>query len=72
TGDKVPIDIPNPSINLLVTDEEVAPPRGELDKKGWKPAAPGARPVSTALKPYAPLVTSADSGDLSDQSLLDG
>jgi dihydroxy-acid dehydratase len=49
-GDKVLIDIPNRSINLLVSDEELANRRAEQDKKGWKPAQPRARQVSTALK----------------------
>ena len=56
-GDKVLIDIPNRSINLLVSDEELAARRAEQDKKGWKPAAPRARRVSTArqgLRPCSP------------------
>ncbi|WP_236199183.1 dihydroxy-acid dehydratase [Pseudomonas pseudonitroreducens] len=71
-GDKVLIDIPNRSINLLVSDEELATRRAEQDKKGWKPAQPRARKVSTALKAYALLATSADKGAVRDKSLLDG
>jgi len=71
-GDKVLIDIPNRSINLLVSDEELAARRAEQDKKGWKPAQPRARKVSTALKAYALLATSADKGAVRDKSLLDG
>ncbi|WP_371231554.1 dihydroxy-acid dehydratase [Pseudomonas sp. QE6] len=71
-GDKVLIDIPNRSINLLVSDEELAARRVEQDKKGWKPAQPRARKVSTALKAYALLATSADKGAVRDKSLLDG
>ncbi|MCY1500154.1 Dihydroxy-acid dehydratase [compost metagenome] len=71
-GDKVLIDIPNRSINLLVSDEELAARRAEQDKKGWKPAAPRARKVTTALKAYALLATSADKGAVRNKALLDG
>ena len=71
-GDKVLIDIPNRSIQLQVSDEELAHRRIEQDKKGWKPAQPRARRVSTALKAYALLATSADKGAVRDRQLLDG
>lgn len=66
-GDKVLIDIPNRSIQLQVSDEELAHRRIEQDKKGWKPAQPRARKVSTALKAYALLATSADKGAVRDK-----
>ncbi|PZP21790.1 MAG: dihydroxy-acid dehydratase [Pseudomonas kuykendallii] len=71
-GDKVLIDIPKRSINLLVSDEELAHRRIEQDKQGWKPAAPRARKVTTALKAYALLATSADKGAVRNKALLDG
>ena len=71
-GDKILIDIPNRSINLLVSDEELAARRAEQDKKGWKPAQPRARKVTTALKAYALLATSADKGAVRDKAMLDG
>ncbi|MDH1682466.1 dihydroxy-acid dehydratase [Pseudomonas chengduensis] len=71
-GDKILIDIPNRSINLLVSDEELAARRAEQDKKGWKPAAPRARKVTTALKAYALLATSADKGAVRNKAMLDG
>ncbi|MBH4095668.1 dihydroxy-acid dehydratase, partial [Pseudomonas aeruginosa] len=71
-GDKVLIDIPQRSINLLVSDEELAHRRIEQDKQGWKPAAPRARKVTTALKAYALLATSADKGAVRNKALLDG
>jgi dihydroxy-acid dehydratase len=71
-GDRILIDIPNRSINLLVTDEELAARRTEQDAKGWKPAQPRPRKVSTALKAYALLATSADKGAVRDRALLDG
>jgi dihydroxy-acid dehydratase len=71
-GDKVLIDIPNRSIQLQVSDEELAHRRIEQDKKGWKPAQRRARKVSTALKAYALLATSADKGAVRDKAMLDG
>ena len=70
-GDRIRIDIPNRSINVLVSDEELARRRVEQDAKGWKPAAPRPRKVSAALKAYAKLVMSADKGAVRDLSLLD-
>ncbi|MBP5956212.1 dihydroxy-acid dehydratase [Pseudomonas anatoliensis] len=71
-GDKVLIDIPNRSINLLVSDEELAARRIEQDKKGWKPVEIRPRKVTTALKAYALLATSADKGAVRDKAMLDG
>ena len=71
-GDKILIDIPNRSINLLVSEEELAARRAEQDKKGWKPAQPRARKVTTALKAYALLATSADKGAVRDKAMLGG
>lgn len=70
-GDKILIDIPNRSIQLLVSDEELANRRAVQQQKGWKPAAPRARRVSTALKAYALLATSADKGAVRNKQLLD-
>jgi len=70
-GDKVLIDIPKRAINLLVAPEELARRRVAQDKQGWKPAAPRARRVSTALKAYALLATSADKGAVRNKALLE-
>ncbi len=73
-GDRIKIDIPNRSIDVLVSDEVLAERRAAMDAKGkdgWKPAAPRARKVSTALKAYAALATSADRGGVRDLSQLD-
>jgi len=70
-GDRIRIDIPRRTIELLVEDTELAQRRSEQDKHGWKPAAPRARKVSTALKAYALLATSADKGAVRDRALLD-
>jgi len=71
-GDRIRIDIKNRSINVLVSDEELAMRRAEQDAKGWKPALPRPRKVSAALKAYALLATSADKGAVRDLSKLEG
>jgi dihydroxy-acid dehydratase len=70
-GDRIRIDIPGRTINLLVADDELASRRTEQDAKGWKPAQPRARKVSTALKAYALLATSADKGAVRNKAMLD-
>lgn len=70
-GDRIRIDIPNRTINVLVSDEELARRREAQNAKGWKPANPRPRKVSAALKAYAKLVTSADTGAVRDLSKLD-
>ncbi|RZA18954.1 MAG: dihydroxy-acid dehydratase [Lysobacteraceae bacterium] len=71
-GDRIRIDIPQRTIGLLLSDEELATRRTEQDARGWKPAQPRARKVSAALKAYALLATSADKGAVRDRALLDG
>ncbi len=70
-GDLIRIDIPNRTIDVLVSDEELAERRAEQDKLGWKPAEERPRKVSAALKAYAKLATSADKGAVRDLSQLD-
>jgi dihydroxy-acid dehydratase len=70
-GDRIRIDIPNRSIQVLVSDEELARRRVAQDKLGWKPVQARPRKVSAALKAYAKLVMSADKGAVRDISLLD-
>ncbi len=65
-GDIIEIDIPNRTVNVLVTDAELAARRTEQDKLGWKPAQPRKRKVTTALKAYAAFVTSASKGAVRD------
>lgn len=62
TGDTIAIDIPNRTVNLIVSDDELAARRAEQDGLGWKPAAPRKRNVTTALKAYAAFAASADKG----------
>jgi dihydroxy-acid dehydratase len=63
-GDVIEIDISARSIHLAVDDAELARRRKAMEAKGaraWKPAE-RARKVSTALKAYAALATSASRG----------
>ncbi|MBP6337487.1 MAG: dihydroxy-acid dehydratase [Vitreoscilla sp.] len=70
-GDRIRIDIPNRSINVLVSDGELAQRRTEQNAKGWKPALARQRKVSAALKAYAKLAMSADKGAVRDLSMLE-
>lgn len=63
-GDSIIIDIPNRTINVMVSDEELTHRRNAEEAKGanaYKPK-PRERMVSKALKAYASMVTSADKG----------
>ena len=73
-GDRIDIDIPNRSINLAISDAELAKRRAALEAKGkqaWKPAAERQRKVSIALRAYAAMVTSADKGAVRDVSQVE-
>jgi dihydroxy-acid dehydratase len=61
-GDRIRIDIPARSMNVLLEDAELERRRQEADAdpNGWKPGRD--RQVSTALKAYASMVSSADRG----------
>ena len=61
-GDKIIIDIPNRTIHLDVSDDDLAARRVAQDAKGWVPAKPRKRKVSKALKAYAMLASSAAKG----------
>ncbi|MCL4757810.1 MAG: dihydroxy-acid dehydratase [Rhodocyclaceae bacterium] len=71
-GDRIEIDIPARSIQLAVSDDELATRRAAMEAKGaaaWKPAT-RQRVVSAALQAYAALTTSADTGAVRDVSQL--
>ncbi len=70
-GDMITIDIPNRTINVDLSDTELAARREEQDAIGWKPAKERPRKVSTALKAYAAMATSADRGGVRDLSQLE-
>ena len=72
-GDTIEIDIPNRSIALAVTDEEMARRRTEMESRGklaWKPVS-RERHVSVALRAYAAMTTSADKGAVRDVSQIE-
>ena len=72
-GDPIEIDIPNRRIHLAVPGEELARRRAAMEAKGplaWKPAK-RERVVSAALKVYAAMTTSADTGAVRDIAQLE-
>jgi dihydroxy-acid dehydratase len=71
-GDTIDIDIPNRTINLRISDEELADRRAAMEAKGaaaWQPAD-RERSVSAALQAYAAMATSADRGAVRDVSQI--
>jgi dihydroxy-acid dehydratase len=72
-GDIVEIDIPNRTINLKVSDADLAARRAAMEAKGkqaWKPVN-RQRVVSAALRAYAAMTTSADTGAVRDVSQVE-
>ncbi|WP_330331116.1 dihydroxy-acid dehydratase [Streptomyces sp. NBC_00536] len=67
-GDRIRIDIPNRSIDLLVDDTTLAARREALG--GVYAPKNRERKVSAALRAYAAMATSADKGAVRDVSLL--
>ncbi len=61
-GDRIFIDIPARRIELLVSDADLERRRAAQAAKGWNPAKPRQRKVSTALRAYAAFATSAARG----------
>ncbi|MEZ5789348.1 MAG: dihydroxy-acid dehydratase [Nitratireductor sp.] len=61
-GDIIEINIPNRTINLAVDDAILAERRKAKEASGWQPAKPRKRKVTTALRAYAALTTSASKG----------
>ncbi len=72
-GDTIHIDIPQRTIAVQVSDEELAHRRSKMEARGkfaWKPREMRQRRVSTALKAYAAMTTSADRGAIRDLKQL--
>ncbi|MBH1633933.1 dihydroxy-acid dehydratase [Stenotrophomonas maltophilia] len=69
-GDRIRIDIPARRIDLLLDEATLAQRRADADARGWKPRAPRPRKVTSALKAYALLATSADKGAVRNTTLL--
>jgi len=72
-NDTIEIDIPNRTIHLAVTDEELSHRRAKMENKGkdaWKPVN-RERVVSPALRAYAAMSTSAARGAVRDVSQIE-
>jgi len=72
-GDTIEIDIPNRTINLKISDDILAERRIKMDAKGkhaWKPVQ-RERYISTALRAYAAMTTSAAFGAVRDVSQIE-
>jgi dihydroxy-acid dehydratase len=64
-GDTIEIDIPNRSIRLAVPDDVLAKRRAAMLARGdkaWKPVEQRKRKITTALRAYAAMTTSAAKG----------
>ena len=73
TGDTIAIDIPGRTIDLMISDAEMARRRADMEAKGedaWKPVHPRPRKVSDALRAYAAMTTSASRGAVRDVDQL--
>ena len=72
-GDIIDIDIPKRDISIRISPVELAARRSAMEAKGkkaWQPAT-RQRELTTALKAYAMLATSADKGAVRDTSVFD-
>ncbi len=72
-GDMIHIDIPNRSIRVGISDEELQRRRATMQARGggaWKPAGRD-RQVSPALRAYAAMTTSAARGAVRDVSQVE-
>lgn len=73
-NDLIEIDIPNRTIRMAVSDEELAARRSRMEEKGknaWQPVNRD-REISFALKAYGKLASSADKGGVRDRNKLEG
>lgn len=73
-NDIIKIDIPNRTISMDVSDEELAARRVKMEARGnkaWQPENRD-RDITFALKAYAKLASSADKGGVRDRSKLEG
>lgn len=61
-GDIIEIDIPNRSINVKLTEEELAARRAAKGPAPWYPTEKRKRKISRALRAYASLVSNASAG----------
>jgi dihydroxy-acid dehydratase len=72
-GDTIDIDIPKRSIHLRISAEELVQRRVAMEAEGnkaWKPVS-RKREVSAALRAYAAMTTSADTGAVRDLTQIE-
>ncbi|MCA0904636.1 dihydroxy-acid dehydratase [Qipengyuania aquimaris] len=72
-GDRIEIDIPNRTINLMIDEGEMERRRAAMNEQGddaWQPANERPRAISPALKAYAAMTTSAARGAIRDVDQL--
>jgi dihydroxy-acid dehydratase len=69
-GDTIEIDIPARSINVMISDAELAERRAIMEAlpedEAWQPVGERTRVITRALKAYAAFATSADRGGFRD------
>jgi dihydroxy-acid dehydratase len=70
-GDTIAIDIPARSIALDLDEDELAERRRELEERGGYAPVSRERLVSPALRAYAAMATSADTGAVRDVSVIE-
>ena len=71
SGDTISIDIPSRRVALQVSDEELAERREALESAGGYVPAARDRAVSPALRAYAAMATSADTGAVRDVNAVE-
>jgi dihydroxy-acid dehydratase len=72
-GDSIQIDIPNRLIHLDISMTELTARRQRMEARGecaWQPEEIRTRRISSALRAYAAMTTSADKGAVRDVSRL--
>ncbi|GAA5057339.1 dihydroxy-acid dehydratase [Erythrobacter westpacificensis] len=73
TGDIIEIDIPARTINMVISEEELAHRRADMEAKGdaaWQPVEKRERRITPALQAYAAMTTSAAKGAVRDVSQI--
>jgi dihydroxy-acid dehydratase len=73
-GDIIIIDVPNRAINVQVSDDELAQRRVAMEargKKAWHPIKDRPRKISTALRAYRAMATSAAYGAIRDVTQIE-
>ena len=71
TGDTIAIDIPARTIDLVISEDELAHRRAAMEANGdaaWQPVEKRERRVTPALQAYAAMTTSASKGAIRDVS----